>query len=491
MRLSLLRFVPALLAASLPLAWPMMAYGAGSPSWTYRANGGTVNTPTMAKSAAPGMVFDLLSDGSLKASGALPAVIGGLGTAAMTWARMTPYGRAALFFGPVIAGALSEQVLKDLADLVRCRKSTAAPGSLECDPGQNKTTQTVTQWCPGYNSPIVGQCASTAQGVAEIHRVWFHANKGACGNGIKSPTRFVMLDASSWQLESGVCNGGSGYEPGPYGGANFETQTMQRCPSYLVNGEPFFPSVGLDLKCPRNIYDPHTNAEVEARVKLPGFDVPFKAASDDILRDRYGAGDDLSPIFDNDPVVSGPSTITGPQTTTTTTNPDGTAGPSSTSTPAASITYQGNSYTWNTTTTNTTNNNGTTTTTTTTAPQEIKTCGLPGTPPCKIDETGTPTDAPLTKPKADLDTAGAAASQKVKDGETASPLPWLWGGISLPTGACTNFQIEGPIPAIASREFNICGQPWVAWWRLAWAWFAGLGVVAYGWRRFSDTVEAT
>jgi len=89
---------------------------------------------------------------------------------------------------------------------------------------------------------------------------------------------------------------------------------------------------------------------------------------------------------------TGPST--SPGTTSTTTNPDGTT---TTTTTTHNHTYQGNQVTTSTVT-NTTNNNPTTNVTTVTTtnstpesapPLELETCGLPGKPACKIDETGT------------------------------------------------------------------------------------------------------
>lgn len=98
--------------------------------------------------------------------------------------------------------------------------------------------------------------------------------------------------------------------------------------------------------------------------------------------------------------VPAPSTVTGPASipgpTVTTTNSDG-----STKVVADTynITYGPSSVTVNQTTLTTNNVGGATTSSTTTAPApvELQTCGLPGTPACKIDESGTPAAVDSTK----------------------------------------------------------------------------------------------
>ncbi len=103
----------------------------------------------------------------------------------------------------------------------------------------------------------------------------------------------------------------------------------------------------------------------------------------------------------------GPLTVTGPATTpgtqTQKVNADGTT---TTTTVTNNHTYNDNKVTTTTvTTTTTTAANGTPisqTTETTTKPAEtpqeinLETCGLPGKPACKIDETGTPDTSPTT-----------------------------------------------------------------------------------------------
>lgn len=118
-----------------------------------------------------------------------------------------------------------------------------------------------------------------------------------------------------------------------------------------------------------------------------------------IFNDLYESGS----VFDvQEPVLSGPASVNvGQPVTMTKTNPDGST-ETSTQQFVRNYSYAGDTVTHvSTTTVNVTNNAGNTTTTTiitpndslAAEPQEVKleTCGLPGKPACKIDETGTPT----------------------------------------------------------------------------------------------------
>lgn len=461
---------------------------------TYAPTFGTIMTPALissmygpAERTAGRASITNGPSGSVNVSRVTGVTIAGQASASMNASRnltAVALGRAVARALPLVGTVLA---LKDIADDIRCRSiglSLMFDAALECDFG---TAPTLQGSYANQETVSPGDYSTAIQNAVNAQTNQLAACSSYFGVGCNVDVYFM----------AGPQNSCYAYTPGNsvcvYSQKGGSARASNVWSATIVNGVP--PKTGCvggvakgsDGKCPTNNYAP-TSGEVvgeKARVspklstdpagrlkdmvdQLPGFQSPTE----------WGQ----API-----IVTGPTTVTGAPTTTTQPGPITT-----TSTPTWQITYQGDTFTWGPTTTTTiTNNNGTTTTTTTTAPQEIKTCGLPGTPACKIDETGTATTAPLSKQKADLDTAGTNASQKVKDAETPSPLPWLWGGVSLPTGACTNFEIEGPIPAIAARTFNLCTQPWVAWWRTAIAWLAGLGVVAYGWRRFSDTVENT
>jgi hypothetical protein len=74
-------------------------------------------------------------------------------------------------------------------------------------------------------------------------------------------------------------------------------------------------------------------------------------------------------------------------------------------------------------------------------------CGLPTTAPCKIDETGTPTDGALTVQKAEFDAAVAAAIAEINktSGANQKTNLGLTFGITWPSVACSDptFVIPG------------------------------------------------
>lgn len=153
----------------------------------------------------------------------------------------------------------------------------------------------------------------------------------------------------------------------------------------------------------------------------------------------------------------------GEPVTTTTTNPDGSTVTTTTTTTATAL---GNQITFDTKTqivTRDSAGNTTSTTTTTTTPtnpsnpnspqQEIITCGLPDTPPCKIYETGTP-----SPPEDDGENTfkGLIPNCLKQDWRSCFPeLPDINWSFSLPSGC-------GPIPVPFGKygfsEVNIC--PW-------------------------------
>lgn len=421
----------AVLAASGLLCAPTASYAAGSPSWAYRQGGGTMNTPTMQKDKSPGILFDLLPDGNLKASGALPATIGTLGTAAMTWARMTPHGRAALFFGPVIAGALSNQVLDELAALIRCRKKTGEP-VVECDPGM-----------VGSEAPPTAAYACRFENQNPASYRESNISMNDCATKVASwVSSVVPAGAPCYASGLSITCTGPGYG---YFGMAVGVTPLAGSGSVCPVGVR-----GFDGRCASGNFDPASNEQIRAKLTdYPSIAPQVRDASDDILRRGFDGGLDLSGAFDNPPVVTGPPKVIGSPTTTTSTQPDGTPGPTTTTTPEASITYEGPSFTWNTTTTTTTTNGGTTTTT---GPaQKIETCGLPGTPACKIDEEGTPDPASLgTTPSREVGPLTPAVNEhanKINEvaGSIVTPSFGFFG--APPVAECTPFEFpERPGP---------------------------------------------
>lgn len=116
-------------------------------------------------------------------------------------------------------------------------------------------------------------------------------------------------------------------------------------------------------------------------------------------------------------------------------------------------------------------------------------CGLPGTPACKIDERGTPSSGDFSGAQAALEAAADGIVGAITDATTPKSIPWLWGGIALPAGACSDMTVASPWPTIADATLNLCDQPWVSWWRFAWAWIAGALTMWYVYGRFTRAVN--
>ena len=182
------------------------------------------------------------------------------------------------------------------------------------------------------------------------------------------------------------------------------------------------------------------------------------------------------------PAVNGPATVKGETTTTTetvnlqpgttkeaapgTTSPTQPGTKTTTKTENTNVKYSGNSITTNNNVTNTTvtiTNNVTNETNVegdkteevqdTKEPQEIETCGLPGKPACKIDETGTP-DPVEDKAKDDTDKAIKPLDDFIKNPKSALPeLPVINWAFTLPSG-CSPISLPAFDPWL--QEIDIC-----------------------------------
>lgn len=182
------------------------------------------------------------------------------------------------------------------------------------------------------------------------------------------------------------------------------------------------------------------------------------------------------------PAVTGPATVKGETTTTTetvnlqpgttkeaapgTTSPTQPGTKTTTKTENTNVKYSGNSITTNNNVTNTTvtiTNNVTNETNVegdkteevqdTKEPQEIETCGLPGKPACKIDETGTP-EPVEDKAKDDTDKAIKPLDDFIKNPKSSLPeLPVINWAFTLPSG-CSPISLPAFDPWL--QEIDIC-----------------------------------
>lgn len=170
--------------------------------------------------------------------------------------------------------------------------------------------------------------------------------------------------------------------------------------------------------------------------------------------------------------VTGPAQVQGPTTTTTEIKPNPETGQNDTVETRTSTQYQlsysDNRITFKPTTTQTTYVNGRVVSTRTVPtpntetkpqnpekPQEIKveTCGLPGKPACKIDETGTPEKHQDTH-KEDVDASLSRVLDLANNPKDFWPeLPSINWAFKLPTG-CTAIQTPAFAPFLS--EIDVC-----------------------------------
>jgi hypothetical protein len=219
---------------------------------------------------------------------------------------------------------------------------------------------------------------------------------------------------------------------------------------------------------------------VAAKSGWPSTSALSRALSDSVA----ATGEQLS-ITDT-PSVTGPSS--SPGTTTTTNNT--TNNTTTTSTTNYQHTYAGDTINTTTTTTNVTINNTTgdvidnSTTTTQSAPpaEPFETCGLPGKPACKIDETGTPkyadVEETLKLDKTTLDEASKAQRDTIQ-GNSDKGMFSSWSSLfTLPAlRACEPVELPS-YSGFVLGSYDVC--PGAEWLRglMAWVWaIAGFAFV--------------
>lgn len=115
-------------------------------------------------------------------------------------------------------------------------------------------------------------------------------------------------------------------------------------------------------------------------------------------------------------------------------------------------------------------------------------CGLPGRPPCKIDETGTPDGSGAYT---SANTAWNTAAQNELDGLNSptrqlTATPWMWG-FSPPTGVCTAISQEYKG---RTYTFDPCNSSLVAFVRQVLGWFIALCGCIYIWRSVTNSVPS-
>ncbi len=115
------------------------------------------------------------------------------------------------------------------------------------------------------------------------------------------------------------------------------------------------------------------------------------------------------------------------------------------------------------------------------APAQI-TCGLPGTPPCKIDEAGT-TDGKELVTAFGVGTSEAWAERLAKLGERTAVSTWIGPVFTLPTLSVSC----GPIDFGKVGSLDFCPALDIS--RIGFQWFWGLVMVIFVYRRVGDAVS--
>lgn len=271
-------------------------------------------------------------------------------------------------------------------------------------------------------------------------------------------------------------------------GQQYQFATRQAvCTAYARSlGQPALFAIGSSNSC---YYDAEgTNSAGSVIGVLPPTGPSIPATREDLedaiaARSSWPATSKISDVILEDPrpdlqvptsiIASGPASTPGPVSTTNNTANN----TSSTSTTNNNYSYAGDTMTTNVTTVIVTTNNTTGAVTTETtnatppppAPPPIVVCGVPGNPPCKIDETSTPLPVPSGTYSKDLDkleTDRAASIPTIaatSDKSFFEPLRSLF--VVPPVASCEPFELPrnmgsiDPCP-VADGMRQVMGYIW-------------------------------
>jgi hypothetical protein len=358
----------------------------------------------------------------------------------LPWASIS---RAVAKSLPLVSTAVA---IAEIAEAIRCRE---APGGLaECDAGQAE--ETISVWCVNASSVNAGGevlCAESPQLAVDALADYLNAINFQDGGGLKS----VFLGPLSCPIPGGnfadcwlrraQCFGTNCTLPAPTNmqqvRAN-KTDTLA-CPEVTVNGTTLRPVKGPDGKCVTNLYEPASVDAVADKVEDYGDKSKAPLIVDELLKGAKPI-DHAAP--DIDPV---PDSVVGPRETTS--HPDGSTTIKDT---VWDLAPTPTGYEWTPRVVTKEYPPGATipppgdvtdgTTTTGAPPREDPiTCGLPNTPPCKIDESGTPSSATIDRDA--VNTSKGDALEQITDIGAIQAPAWSWS-FSLPT-SCSALNV-GP-----------------------------------------------
>ena len=502
----------ALLAFAVAVHAQAQTSGAG-PSINYTATGGTVSAGTLqtlesgatrqiagavaspGEQLAAGLDADFaallqrpFTPGDVIVTDKVAADLGAGAAAEMAVARQIAWKGVARGAARALPYVGQAYLAYQLFTAARCYFNPHDPNNVDCDSGQSSTAGHCFTWYYGRGDGTHSQgCDSSASAAAaDIAKQFDAENTSSDANGTSTQTTSVgscTSNTSSWLCAAtyrrvydvkncdaaggATCHFDSGANSYSFNG---NVQASQVCPAFTdalnpANSGAEGASPGPDGKCPTGRYNSMAPDDAADQVAAAAGD-SWKAKAAQLVAEALGQhvnfapqpnaapsplavspGDAASPA----PVpLAGPQTVVGPQTTTTTTPPGGSPTTTTNST-QYNITYNNNTYNYTTSTT-TASPGGTTTTTG--APPDIKTCGLPGTPACKIDESGTPTYVPPTDPF----TPQVAKDASDTASTTASVVGPDWGFIGAPPLASCE-AIEFPTEPVTGRSLGSTNKP--------------------------------
>jgi hypothetical protein len=481
------------------VAWCVGTFAVLAPSAAFAASavpgstggkivpGSFISLKTLMPSLTTPFTSGGVATGGVTVTEALGVAVGGAGqtaTANMTAARAIPWATVGKIGAKALAaGSVYGTVGLAIYALVRCRNMTAAAnlyaGGLECDAGTAPTPGgSVTGYrCQNSSSYAADQCPLMATKIEA-------ATRGVamnCGSSTR-PTRDVVnpipWDASNPLGYYGQCQSTNGSWFGYSGTLGTGSITTEASCSGGA-------AIGIDGKCPTGNWEPKSAQEVaDIANQFQQMKDQAKAILDNAVQNVPGAAEDLDEETKTLPTtVTGPASITAPAKTTTTQVGSGTP-TVKTETPTHNITYSGDTYSYTTTVVTV---EGDTTTTTNEQPK-IEVCGLPNTPPCKIDETGTDTGATAANDATTkINAAKDAAVAQVEGIVQPTGLGWAFS-LPLPEGACSAFSIT--TNRFGTHEFfTVCGNSNVELMRQLWAWAVGIMAAGYIWWRVNETIQ--
>lgn len=423
----------------LVLAGEARAQAVDAPSIAYNTAGGTVTGGSITR-VNPDFqrLMTQEAGGAVKFKDTYPVRVGKTVTP-MELTRAVPWSGVARAVGRAMPLAAGGMLIYDLYSLLRCRNT--ASGSAECDDGTEPSPREVVVYC---NEGTCGNPGTaTYSSAPEAFNALSRATRLCMTSSVcyDEPTRNAVATSADPAPTSTNSGGVQVHGTYTYPGGSFQFSSSvfflrrieQRCPAVPGNESPH---PNIDGKCPTGQYVPKTEDQLGQKVE----DHADKSKAVDMAREAMNKGVDFQGYVNPQPgTIGGPATAAGPTSTTTTTNPGG-GTTTQTKGDQYNITYTANSYTYNTTTI--TNNPDGSTTEESNPDEKVETCGLPGKPACKIDETGTPDTVPGA---ADPDTVGRELEDRDRQGleaDVGAAAGPSFGFIDAPPlVACTGFEL--------------------------------------------------